>query len=171
MNANLRQWRRNRGSVPAQRQEANPFLDLHREMTRLFDDFFGDFEGALKTPGWGLARRPVVGELPQLDIAETENEVTVTADLPGLTEKDVEVALDEDVLTIKGQRSEEKEEKRRNYHVMERSYGEFHRVVPLPSGVDPDKAAAVFKNGVLKLTLPKKLEAKTNAKKIAITSA
>lgn len=170
MSRNLIPWKRNKESASVQRVDENPFLALHQRMNHLFDDFFGDFEGVFRTPGMGLLSRSGFGQMPSLDVSETDDEVLVTADLPGLTEKDVEVTVDRDAVTIRGHRNEEREEKKRNYHVMERAYGEFHRQIPIPSGVDRDKAKAVFKDGVLKLSLPKLPEAKSQRKRIEITS-
>ena len=104
-------------------------------------------------------------------VSKSESEVTVTADLPGLTEKDVEVSIDHDLLTIRGRREVEREEKKHNYHVMERSYGEFHRVVPVPDSAEGTKAKATFKNGVLKLVMPKKPEAGSQRRLIPVDSA
>ena len=92
------------------------------------------------------------------------------AELPGLEEKDVEVLLDNETLTIKGEKKEEKEDKGKGYYHVECSYGSFHRVIPLPAGIDQKKVQAQFKNGVLNITLPKAEEAKAKGKKIPIKS-
>jgi HSP20 family protein len=169
MNKNLIPWRRSR-ELPVRRVEENPFLALHQRMNELFDGFFSDFEeGFTERRAGSLARRSGLA-VPTVDVSETDDEVLVTADLPGLTEKDVEVTLDRDVVTIRGSRKEEREEKKKNYHLMERSYGEFHRVIPLPEGIDKDKAKATFKNGVLKLALPKLPEAKAERRHIDVTA-
>ena len=170
MKRSLIPWRRGESAAPVRREEDNPFMALHESMNRLFEDFFSDFEGVFRTPGAGLSVRRTFGSLPRLDVAEGEQEVTVTADLPGLTEKDVEVSVDNDLLTIRGRRGEEREDKKRSYHVMERSYGEFHRVIPIPPDTDPAKAKAAFKNGVLTLVLPKKPEARSQRKQIPISA-
>jgi HSP20 family protein len=170
MTKNLIPWKRGKQEIAARREEDNPFLALHQRMDQLFEDFFSDFEGAFRTPGWGVLSRRGLGSTPSVDVSETDDEVIVTADLPGLSEKDVEVTLDNDLLTIKGSRNEEREEKKRNYRVMERAYGEFQRVIPIPVGVDKEKVKAAFKNGVLKLSLPKRPEARTQRKKIEVTS-
>ena len=171
MKRSLIPWRRGESAVPVRREEDNPFLALHENMNRLFDSFFSDFEGAFGRTDLSGAGRPGFAVQPRLDVAESESEVTVTADLPGLTEKDVEVSLDRDVLTIRGRRELEREEKKHNYHVMERSYGEFHRVVPVPDRADASKAKATFKNGVLKLVMPKKPEAGSQRRLIPVTAA
>jgi HSP20 family protein len=103
-----------------------------------------------------------------VDVVETEKEYQITAELPGLSEKDVEVVVADEILTIKGEKKEEKEEKAKNYYLSERRYGAFKRSFQLPSGVDADKIEAGFQNGVLTLTLPKTPEAQKSEKKIAI---
>lgn len=167
MKKGLIPWRRNR-EVPVRREEGNPFLALHQSMNDLFDNFFTEFEEGVRGPLTGRLARQGGLLAPTVDVSETDDEVTVTADLPGLTEKEVEVTLDRDLVTIRGSRKEEREEKKKNYHLMERSYGEFHRVIPLPEGIDKDKAKATFKNGVLKLALPKLPEAKTERRQIDV---
>lgn len=154
-------WRRN--ELPMQRAEEHPFLALHREMDRMFDDFFrridlSPFDGGRS---WGAF-------MPSVDVREDEKEVTVKAELPGMDEKDVEVSLTDSGLTIKGEKRAEKEEKGKDNWYRETSYGSFHRVIPLPEGLDREKAAARFKNGVLTVTLGRREEAKAKEKKIAI---
>lgn len=168
MKTKLIPWRRGHKDVALRGREENPFAALHEGMDRLFEDFFGEFETALQTPGTGWMTTRSGGSLPRLDVAETDEEVRVTADLPGMTDKDVSVSLDGDLLTIRGHREESREDKKANYHMMERSYGEFHRVVNVPAGVDPDKVKATFRNGVLHLTLPKRPEVQGHRKQIPV---
>jgi HSP20 family protein len=97
---------------------------------------------------------PVRG-YPSVDISETENNVLVKAELPGLDPRDVDLSIERDTLIIRGEKKQESEEKQENYHRIERSYGSFHRSIPLPCKCDPDKVKAKFKNGVLTVTLPK----------------
>ena len=170
MTRKLIPWRRERTELAAQREEDNPFLSLHRSMNELFDDFFKDFEGAFRGSPWTALTRSAGTATPRVDVSETDEEVTVTADLPGLEEKDIAVTLDNDVLTIRGSRKEEREEKKKNYHLMERSYGEVQRSILVPGSVDKEKVKASFKNGVLKVAMPKLPEAKTTAKKIQIAT-
>ena len=140
--------------------EANPFLSLRRRMDDLFDDF------AVGT-AWPFAdgRGDV---MPRVDVSETDKEVTVEAELPGVEEKDLDVSLADDVLTIKGEKKQEREEKKDTYRLTERSYGHFHRAMRLPFEPDPKKIKAAFKAGVLTVTVPKPPEVKAKAKKIAI---
>lgn len=131
-------------------------------MNSLFDDFWGD---SLPSFGNGGA-----GEfLPQVDVSETDKELRITAELPGLEEKDVEVEVTDHLLTIKGEKNVEKEEEDGDFCHSERSYGCFQRAIALPQGIDADKVKAKFKNGVLKVTIPKKPEAQNARRKIALT--
>ncbi len=145
--------------------EDNPFAAMHNEMDRLLSSFFDEERWPALTNGGRMVVR--------WDVAETDDAVNITADLPGLTEKDIDVTIAEGVLTIKGERKAEKEteDKKKHYHRIERSYGSFERAMSLPSDVDESKISANFKNGVLELTLPKKPEAKKKAKKIQVKSA
>jgi len=147
-------------------REYMPFAALHREMERLFEDF---------TRGWPTLTRgwPAMGTtaetMPSMDVVETEREIEVTAELPGLTEKDVKVNVADNVLTISGEKKAEKEEKDKNYRVFERSYGSFLRTLELPDGVNPDNIKATLTNGVLKVTVPK--PAPAQAKKVEVKAA
>ncbi|MCZ7592237.1 MAG: Hsp20/alpha crystallin family protein [Kiritimatiellae bacterium] len=170
MKKNLVPWRRRASDSAMARHEDNPFADFHRQMNRLFDDFFSDFEDrpfGLRLPS---AFERTDTATPRVDVSETDKEVTVKADLPGIAEKDVQVTLDEDVLIIRGTREDEREEKKRNYHIVERQYGEFQRSVPLPGGIDEEHVKASFEKGVLTVTLPKLPEAQSRKKTIAVTS-
>lgn len=143
--------------VTASRNEGNPFLALHREMNRLFDDAFRSFETAplsAQSIGW-----------PSIEVSETENEMKIVAELPGLDEKDVNVELTGGLLTISGEKKSEIEDKERRFS--ERYYGRFERSVPVDD-VDQDKVTATFKNGVLTVTLPKSPAAQQKVKRIAI---
>ena len=150
-----------------------PLEALHGEINRLFETFGGGswrlpfgrraFELDLSWPGgmsWGVA--------PAVDVSEKDKQYDITAELPGLTEKDIEVKTSNGVLTIKGEKKEEKEEKKKDYHLSERRYGSFQRSFTVPDGVDTDKIEANFKNGVLTVTLPKTPEAQKQEKHIAI---
>ncbi|MEE9139287.1 MAG: Hsp20/alpha crystallin family protein, partial [Alphaproteobacteria bacterium] len=150
---------------------------LHDEIGRLFEDIgfgwpltpfrrgvfdlepFARFERALA---------PVGAPTPRVDITENEKEITVSAELPGLDEKDIGVVLSDDMLTIKGEKREEEEEKRKGYYVMERRYGSFQRSFRLPETVDRDRIDAAFERGILTIHMPKTAKAKTAEKKIKI---
>jgi HSP20 family protein len=155
---------------------ANPWRTLEtmrNEMERLFDDFRFDlgrspFRSGQAEPFW--RREMSWGAAPAVDIAEKDNAYEITAELPGMEEKDIEVKYAGGAITIKGEKTEEKEEKKKDYHLSERRYGSFQRSFSLPDGVDVDKVAASFKNGVLTVTLPKSAEAQKSEKKIAINA-
>jgi HSP20 family protein len=133
---------------------ASPFLALHREMNRMFDDFLSDF---------GMSGRPGPA-WPHIELSEADDELKVVAELPGLEERDVEVTLQDGVLTLKGQKKGE--ENGRLYS--ERWEGAFERTIPVGQDVDPDKVKASFRNGVLTVLMPKKPEAQRQVKRIAI---
>lgn len=132
---------------------ATPFLSLRREMDRFFDDMWSNF-GAL--PALGGGSRAGGSFLPSVDLSETDAGITVSAELPGMEEGDIDVSLSGDVLTIKGEKKEEQKEEREDFYRVERSYGSFTRAIPLPAEVDPSKVEATFKNGVLKVSMTKK---------------
>ncbi len=128
----------------------DPFWSFRREMDRLVDDTFR---------GLGLTA-PAVGRTmswPSLEVSETDNEVRVTAEVPGLSEKDIELSVDDGVLTLRGERKAGTQDKERGYS--ERFYGRFERRIALPGGVDEEKASARFENGMLTVTMPKSPEA------------
>jgi HSP20 family protein len=129
----------------------DPFLSLHREMNRLFDDVLrGSFGVPVQSGEQGRGMM-----MPHMDVSETENEVRICAELPGVSEKDVDVSLSDDVLTIRGEKKFERKDDTENYHFVERSYGTFQRSLRLPYAVDPDQVQASFENGVLTVTLSK----------------
>jgi HSP20 family protein len=108
--------------------------------------------------------------MPRVDVSESENEYEVTAELPGIDEKDVELTLADNVLTIRGEKKVEREEKDKdkNYYMSERSFGSFRRAVPLPAEVDEDRVEANFKNGVLTVHLPKSPQAQARTRRIEV---
>jgi len=108
---------------------------------------------------------------PAVDIAESEKAYELTAELPGMDEKNIEVRVANGTLIIKGEKQEEKEEKKKDYYMRERNFGSFERRFEMPEGVDADKIEASFKKGIITLTLPKKLEAQQPAKKIEVKAA
>jgi HSP20 family protein len=132
----------------------DPFLSLHREMNRLFDDVFRGtgLPTASGSPGQGDVGNFVNASM---NVSETENEIRITAELPGVTEQDIDVSLDADVLTIRGEKKFERKDEKENFHFVERSYGTFQRSLRLPFPLDPDQVQASFENGVLTVTLPK----------------
>jgi HSP20 family protein len=139
---------------------SHPLLSLHREVNRLFDDVFRGFG----VPTFGGVERGLAW--PHVELGETDKEIRVTAELPGLDEKDVDITVEDGLLTLRGEKRSEAEDKDRGYS--ERSYGRFERRIGLPQGVDRDNAIATFKNGVLTVTLPRTEAANENVRRIPV---
>ncbi|WP_105403280.1 MULTISPECIES: Hsp20/alpha crystallin family protein [Neorhizobium] len=159
-------WGRNNGNqVPSllRDNDRDPFLSLHREVNRLFDDVFRGFGSGLSSLS---AANSFGGGWPSVEISDNEKEVKVTAEIPGLEEKDIEVLLNDGVLTLKGEKQSETESKDRQFS--ERFYGRFERRIPLGVEVEEDRGDAHFRNGVLTVTLPKTEKAQSQVKRIAI---
>jgi len=152
-------------SVPIKRELENPFALLRKEIDEIFDNFFRGFE---LEPYFGRWRD---GFTPNVDVVEDDKEIRVSAELPGMDEKDIEVTLNRESLTIKGEKKEEKEDRGKDFYRVERSYGSFQRVIPLPCEVEEDKAEATFRKGVLKVRLPKTAEARKAVKRIPVKAA
>ena len=153
-----------------------PFEGLRREIDQLFDDFGGGFwrtpfrrSASDMVPSWD--RDVAWATVPAVDISDTEKAYEITAELPGIDEKNIDLKVANGVLTIKGEKREEKEEKKNDYYLRERNFGSFERSFQVPDGVDNDKIEASFKKGILTVTLPKKPEAQAAAKKIDIKAA
>lgn len=150
-----------------------PFESLRREVDRLFEDFDRDlWRSPFRRSAFEIA--PFLrgeGGGPVVDVVEKDNAYELTAELPGLDEKNIEVKLSNGDLMIRGEKQEEKTEEKQDYRLHERRFGSFERAFSLPEGVDADKIEASFKNGLLKLTLPKKPEAQKPDKKIDIKSS
>lgn len=144
-----------------------PFRSLQREVNRVFRDFFD--EASLPDVGFGAGTTP--GISVKMDIAETDKAFEVTAEMPGMDEKDIELSVADGVLTVKGEKKAEKEEKDKNYHRIERSYGSFQRSLALPPTVNVEAIDATFKKGVLTITLPKTAKAVEKAKKIEVKAS
>jgi HSP20 family protein len=154
-------WKKEERSLARGRSDGDPFAQLQRRMNSVFEDLFG----RSSSDPWDAA-----GEfLPRVAVSETGKEVRISAELPGLDEKDVEVTVTNNMLTIKGEKKVEKEEEEGDYYHSERSYGYFDRTIALPQGIDADSAKAKFKKGVLKVTIPKKPEAQSSRRKIELT--
>jgi HSP20 family protein len=149
-----------RSAFPLRKRHADPFEVLHREINDLFDLYYHGFGGS--------GRRTKGSE--GFELSETDDEIRVRAELPGVNEKDLSVELEEELLVIRGERREEKETKKRNYHVSEMSYGTYCQSIPLPAEVDREKAKAKFKRGVLTLTLPKTGAGQKALKRIPVLS-
>jgi len=143
------------------RSVASPFMSLQHEIDRLFEDFSRGFPA--------VAGNGATALMPSMDVTETDKEIEITAELPGLEEKDVQINIADNILTIRGEKKAEKEQKDKNYRLVERSYGSFERTLELPEGVNVDAIRANISKGLLKVTVPK--PAPTQAKKIEVKSA
>src|SRR5262249_597180 len=158
--------------LPTRREEHHPVYSLQREMNRLLEDFF-------RAPSWEpFAELPAFpGEqffgdvTPRVDMSDTDKEILVKVDLPGMTEKDVDISISRDALTISGEKKQEKEEREKGWYRMERQYGSFSRSIPLPCEIDADKAEAAYKNGVLSIKLPKSTVQQKATKTIPVKPA
>jgi HSP20 family protein len=162
----LMPWSRRETAISRPEQQDNPMATLQREINRIFDNFWSKVEGAN-----GAGDVAVGVGTPRADVVETETAVEISIELPGMDEKDVEVAVTDDVLTIKGEKKAEREDTAKGYYVAERSYGSFYRAMPLPAGVATDDAKATFEKGVLKITLAKTPEAQAKVKRIEVEAA
>jgi HSP20 family protein len=150
---NLLPWGRTRpAEITRYTDDADPFGSLHREMNRMFDDFTRGF-GVPTRSGW-----------PHIDVSETPAEVKIVAELPGLEEKDVEITLHDGVLTLAG----EKKTEHAGTAYSERWHGRFRRSLQVGADIDPERVSAAFRNGVLTISLPRRAEAQSPVKRIAI---
>jgi len=155
-------WRRSDESgalasqQPSQQDSLSPFLSLHREMNRLFDDAFRGFDFGRRS-SW-----------PSMDVEETDREYRVTVEAPGVDEKDLEVVMADGVLTVRGEKRDERSENAHGRAFSERYFGRFERRVMLDRDIDPDKIRADFRNGVLTVTAPKSVQAVERTKRIPI---
>ncbi|HJU18098.1 MAG TPA: Hsp20/alpha crystallin family protein [Stellaceae bacterium] len=155
------------------RSDLDPFQSFRSEMDRMFDQLWRGFglpsmrRGFESEPFW-RGEGGFGASMPAVDVAEDDKAYHITAELPGLNEKDIEVNLSDDILTICGEKRDEQEQKDKNYHFSERRYGSFRRSFAVPQGIDRDKIEANFRNGVLALTLPKTQDAMQQQKKIEV---
>ena len=150
-----------------------PLESLRREIDQLFDDFgLGTRRSPFRRSFFDMDRlrraKAAFTGMPAVDVTETENGYEVVAELPGVDEKNIEVKVANGILTISGQKREEKEEKKKDYYVRERRFGSFERTFQVPEGVDLDKVDARFNKGVLTVSLPKTAEAQKAEKKITV---
>ena len=157
-------WRNNKSEVATKRDDFfDPFVSFRREMDRMFDRFFDGLPASTGT-GWQALT-------PAVDIDETDKEMVITAELPGVRDKDVEVSLVGDVLAIKGEKKSEKEQKDGDSSYVERRFGSFARSVRLPFEVKDDQIDAQFKDGVLTINLPKPTDMQRSVRRIEVKSA
>lgn len=156
-------WSRGREVSPGRHGWEHPLIRFQRDVDRMFDEMWHGFD----LPTFGrLGRGDMMS--PRVDVSEADDNILVTVELPGMDETDVELLWSDNVLTIKGEKKAEHEQKERGYTYTERSYGSFERRIPIDSEVVSDKLDATFKNGVLTVTLPKTPEARKHFKRIPV---
>jgi len=167
---------RDEGKTADRPAEWRPFESLRREVDRLVEDFqLGSWRAPFGRslfdvhPFW--RGEMAWGKAPAVDIVDADKTYEITAELPGMDESNIDVKFADGTLTIKGEKRDEKEEKKKGYYLSERRYGSFQRSFGGPDGVDAEKIEANFKNGVLTITLPKTPQAQNSEKKIAIKKA
>jgi HSP20 family protein len=160
-------WTRRGARTPAPFGDSgrDPFLALHRDVNRLFDEALRGFA----TPVAGTAAEAGADLWPNVEIVDGDSEIRVMAEVPGMEEKDIEVLLDDNTLTLLGERVAETEDSERRFS--ERFYGRFERRIPLGYDIEQDNVRAEFRNGVLTVTLPKSEQARSKARRVQISSA
>jgi HSP20 family protein len=171
LNKNEPQQQQPQKAEPNEGLAWHPFESLRREMDRVFQDF--DWRNPLARTGFDLEplrRELSMKQLPVVDVAETDNAYEITAEMPGMDEKNVEVKIANGMLCIRGEKKDEREERHRDYFVSERRFGSFERRLRVPPGVDTSRIDASFKNGVLLVMLPKSAEAQSAERTIAVKS-
>lgn len=168
--------------APVATESSHPLVALRDEIDHLFDQFSRGWEewpsraGLLqrlwhKEPFKDIGRWPSLPHLgltPRADVSEADGKYEVSVELPGIDEKDIDVTLSDGLLTVKGEKKDEREEKNKDYHLTERSYGAFRRTFNVPEGIDADKVSAGFNKGVLTIALPKTKAAKTKARNVKV---
>jgi HSP20 family protein len=154
-----------RGGTGFTEQLFEPLSRLRSEVDRLFDDF------PSRVPAFPFARSFASGPVPAVELVETDKEYKLTAELPGMEAGDIDITLADDVLTIAGEKKEEREEKKEGFMLSERSYGSFERRISVPAAADAENIKASFKNGVLTVSLPKDQKAEQAKRRIAVKQA
>jgi HSP20 family protein len=148
------------------RNSENPLAMLQREMNTLFEGFWSRFGKTLGEPDWPWGHAEA-----RSDVVQTDTAVEISIELPGMTIDDVEVTVTDDMLSVKGEKKVERQEEKRGYYLSERSYGAIWRTIPLPPGVDGEKAEASFRNGVLTVRLPQTPEAQARVRHVEVKAA
>jgi HSP20 family protein len=159
-------WARKDQELESKGGESNPIAALRRDVNEVFENFWSRFGEGLGSLDW-----PWSGGEAKSDVVETDNAIEVSIELPGMDMRDIEVAVSGDMLTVKGEKKVERQEEKKGYYLSERSYGAIYRTIPLPPGVDGEKAEASLHNGVLTIKLPQSPEARAEVKRIEVTSA
>lgn len=159
-------WARKDDAPIAPRAEDHPLASLQREMNEVFEGFWNRFGKPLGEIDW-----PWGSSEARADVVQTDDGVEISVELPGMDMKDIEVTISDDMLTVKGEKRVERRDEKKGYYLSERSYGAIWRSIPLPPGVDGDKAEATFSNGVLTVRLPQSADAKAKLRHIEVKSS
>lgn len=166
-------WLKRRYNLPI-REDYNFIGDeFERNIWKIYDEFFKDFSNIdIFLPRLLRGDNSInLKVLPRVDISENDQEYIVEADLPGVKEEDLDISSSNDTLTIKGNRESKEEEIKRDYHLMERSYGSFDRTITLPENIELEKINAIFENGIVKIKIPKKEPKAGSSRKIKLINA
>jgi HSP20 family protein len=166
MNNNFLPLKRRGDKMAIRRENDSPMMAIQNEMNRMFDSLFND---PFDLPPLAIRKMPAEFS-PRVNVSESDTAMQVTAELPGMDEKDIQISLEQDCLVLSGEKKTETEESGKNFHRLERTSGSFQRVIPLVSEIQEDMVDATFKNGVLTITLPKAASAAKAAKKITVKS-
>lgn len=159
-------WKKDETSVPVRRgRESTSLLSFRNQMNRLFDEFF---ERPFGLSPFFDESGFMGGYAPNMDISETDKEVSIAVELPGMEPEDIHITIDRNILRVNGEKRVEHEEKGKRFYRVERSYGSFNRSIALPEGIDENKIDANFKRGVLKIKLPKTADAQEKSRRIEI---
>jgi len=148
-----------------------PISSLQNQINSMFNDFFSNDNwpfSAMSLPSFQRANAANF-IMPSVNVSETDNEYRITAELPGINTQDIDIAINNNNITLSGEKSEENEDSGENYLVCERSYGSFQRSIPLPQGANTDEAQASFNDGVLTINIPKRAEAVSHSRKLEIS--
>lgn len=165
----LMPWKWGAKRLPVtQEEQYHHFYSLQREMNKLFDDFFGGMEFSMPQV---FEEEQLSQFQPKVDLKETDKDIVLTIEVPGMSQKDIEMSVSDNMLTIAGEKKEEREENVKGYYRMERKYGAFQRSIPLPCEINKEQAEAEFKHGVITVTLPKTKQATSQTRKVDIKSA
>ncbi len=165
MKTTLTSTGQNPRSLPLSRETDWPLYSLHQAVNHIFHDFFR--HGDLSLPSV-IFSEDMDKFTPRVNLSETEKEYLVSAELPGMNQNDIDVSISRDMLIVRGEKKEEKEENVKGHYRKERSYGSFYRTIALPTEIETDKAEAIYKNGVLSITLPKTKETQQGSKKLSV---
>jgi HSP20 family protein len=165
---NFLPWNWGKREVAVHHEDEGRMLALQTDINRAFDHFWRSFASPMVPWEMGALFEKA---MPRMEVSETDREIEISAELPGMSETDLDVSVTKDALKIKGEKKSEREENGKDFYLRERSYGAVQRVIPLPDGLDIESVKATFKNGVLNVSIPKTEEALAQVKRIPVKAA